>query len=192
MRRLLREQQHNSASEGGSQSVDGVAPSTPSEALRPATVDVGGWTVPSEVGGWFLVTNEDIGRYGAENGGYPQQFLVDFQGFGFLQPPSQGEVATFDAYGPINAHYTTIGRGDAQALAFYARSLDAFLSGQESPTLVSRATGTGMPEMPQPECREGSFVVCMSVVNGVVYEAQAPAASMVEAGDLLAALVVTQ
>lgn len=180
----------NSASEGSSQSTEEADPS-PAEAPRPATVDVGGWTVPSEVGNWVLLTNEDIGRYGAEHGDYTQLFLVDFYLSGLIQPPSQSEVATFDAYGPINAKYTTIGRGDAQSLAFYVSDLDAFQDGR-SPIMVSRATGVDESQILPPGCAQSSLVVCTAVVGDVVYGAQASSAYAEETEQLLAALVATQ
>jgi hypothetical protein len=154
-------------------------------------VDVGGWTVPSEVGGYVLLTNEDIGRYGAAHGSYTQQFLVDFQGHGLIQPPSQSEVTTFDAYGPINANYTTIGWGTAQSLALYVRDLEAFQTGSESPTMVSRATG--LEDIPlSPGCEQRSLVVCTAIVGDFVYGAQASATYAAETEELLAAVVATQ
>jgi hypothetical protein len=162
-----------------------------SAASRPATVELGGWTVPTEVGGLFLLTNEDIGRYGARHGTYTQLFLVDFQRLGVLQPPSQSEIDAFDAYGPMNANYQT-GRGTGQWLAFYVSSLDAFMDNKEEPILVSRATGVEAPYTPQPGCAQRSLVACAAIVDGVVYEAQAWATRAAETEKLLTALVATQ
>lgn len=184
----------NSASQNSSPSTEVAAPSTSTtvEAPRPATVDVSGWTVPSKVDGYVLLTNEDIARYGAEHGDYPQLYLVDYQRVGWLRPPTKSEVATFDAYGPINAHYTTIGRGDAQTLAFYVRDLEAFEAGSEDPTLVYRATGVDASQRMPPGCGQGSLVVCTAVVGDTVYGAQGSAAPGQDPKGLLAAIVATQ